>query len=116
MKTRIKKKWLEALRSGEYEQTLGKLRDERGFCVYGVLCDLHAKETGGEWDGSAYLGKKGSLPGEVAGWAGLPATDPTIERAAARPRKVTLLELNDGVRGLSIHSFKQLALVIERYL
>ena len=48
------RKWVEALRSGEYKQTKSYLRTKKGFCCLGVACDLYAKETGeGEWnDGS----------------------------------------------------------------
>lgn len=43
----IKDKWLKALRSGEYKQGYGHLRQDDGcFCVMGVLCDLYTKETG----------------------------------------------------------------------
>lgn len=42
--------WLTALRSGEYKQCFGQLRSGDSFCVLGVLCDLHQKNTGeGEW-------------------------------------------------------------------
>jgi hypothetical protein len=37
--------WINALRSGEYAQTRKALRDDKGYCCLGVLCDL----TGGEW-------------------------------------------------------------------
>lgn len=34
-------KWLDALRSGKYNQTVnGCLRDEHGFCCLGVVCDV----------------------------------------------------------------------------
>ena len=36
----LKKKWIEALRSGKYKQTKGRLHDDNGFCCYGVLCDI----------------------------------------------------------------------------
>ena len=35
-----KKKWIEALRSGNYKQAEGQLRDNDGFCCIGVACDL----------------------------------------------------------------------------
>lgn len=39
------KKWLEALRSGEYQQGKRKLFTEEGnFCCLGVACDMYAKE------------------------------------------------------------------------
>jgi hypothetical protein len=37
MNEQIKQRWIEALRSGEYEQTQGRLRDETGYCCLGVL-------------------------------------------------------------------------------
>lgn len=55
MKAEIKQKWLEALRSGRYEQGRGVLRSRADrFCCLGILCDLidpsgwggvHAVET-----------------------------------------------------------------------
>lgn len=33
-------KWLNALRSGKYHQTTRRLRDFKGYCCYGVLCDI----------------------------------------------------------------------------
>jgi hypothetical protein len=34
----IKTRWVEALRSGRYQQVTGKLRTEEGYCCLGVLC------------------------------------------------------------------------------
>jgi len=45
------KKWVRALRSGEYSQTTGQLQDDRGHCCLGVACevfipkDLHIRYT-----------------------------------------------------------------------
>jgi hypothetical protein len=36
----LKAKWIEALRSGEYQQTFGALRDNDGHCCLGVLCEV----------------------------------------------------------------------------
>lgn len=48
MNPEIKAKWLEALRSGKYEQGKGVLRDaENRFCCLGVLCDLISPDS---WD------------------------------------------------------------------
>lgn len=75
MNPRIKKKWLEALRSGEYKQTTENLRDSNGFCCLGVLCDLHAKERGTNWvqriDSYELYGEAQTLPLSVQEWAGL---------------------------------------------
>jgi hypothetical protein len=46
-----KTNWTTALRSGNYKQTVGMLRDSKGFCCLGVACDLVAKEGGGKWIG-----------------------------------------------------------------
>ena len=35
------KKWIAALRSGDYPQTFKRLRDKQGFCCLGVACDLN---------------------------------------------------------------------------
>ena len=42
-----RKKWIEALRSGEYKQGMGVLREEDNkFCCLGVACDISGL---GEW-------------------------------------------------------------------
>lgn len=47
MDAQLKKKWIEALRSGEYQQGVGALQRENSFCCLGVLCDIsHA----GKWE------------------------------------------------------------------
>ena len=75
MNPRIKQRWLEALRSGEYKQTTGNLQNSDGFCCLGVLCDLHAKERGMNWvrqtDGYELYGETQILPLSVQEWAGL---------------------------------------------
>jgi hypothetical protein len=38
MDPNLKAKWVEALRSGEFNQTTGRLHDYEGFCCLGVLC------------------------------------------------------------------------------
>ena len=75
MNQRIKQRWLEALRSGEYKQTTENLQNSNGFCCLGVLCDLHAKEHGTKWvrqtDGYELYGETQILPLSVQEWAGL---------------------------------------------
>jgi len=36
--TRQFNKWMKALRSGEYSQTVGQLQDSKGYCCLGVAC------------------------------------------------------------------------------
>lgn len=42
-KKELIEKWIEALRSGEYKQTVGKLVRNNKYCCLGVLCEI-AKE------------------------------------------------------------------------
>jgi hypothetical protein len=64
------------------------------YCFLGVLCDLHAAETGNGWRYDAenelytYLGASAALPAEVIAWAGLPDHNPDVN---GRP----LASLND---------------------
>lgn len=114
MKSNVKKLWLQALRSGKYEQTQGTLRDtENGFCCLGVLCNLHAqthpKIAAREKHSTAYMGHSGDLPHSVMQWAGLEDSDPLV---VYRGEADTLAGLNDSV-GLS---FKKIANVIEKQL
>jgi hypothetical protein len=40
MDAELKRKWVEALRSGTYHQAVGFLRNEDRFCCLGVLCQI----------------------------------------------------------------------------
>lgn len=104
MNPEVKAKWLEALRSGDYQQTTERLQDCGGFCCLGVLTDIYAKETGiGEWvvdeDGDLIfqtsLEEEGTiLPEEVKAWAELDSTHPSIMMPDGY--LTSLAELNDG--------------------
>lgn len=81
----IKAQWTAALRSGEYKQGQGGLRNPQDdtFCCLGVLCDLAVKaevdvevEGGVNWVG--YDGFSGLLPNSVQEWAGLDTCDPEL--------------------------------------
>ena len=84
MNPEVKQKWIDALRSGEYEQGSEKLRSVSGYCCLGVLCDIYAKETNTEWEfrgnGETNLqpmdywyfdDQSEFLPESVMDWAGL---------------------------------------------
>lgn len=54
LRSDIKKSWLKALRSGNYEQCRKRLRHDDAYCCLGVLCDLRnadawTKTSGGTW-------------------------------------------------------------------
>jgi hypothetical protein len=126
MKADIKTKWVAALRSGEYEQTEGVLRNGNGFCCLGVLCDLYAQETGVEWAAPNEYGQStmhkiaSTLPLEVRVWAqladeyGTYVEVETDEGGAANPylTNASLTELNDTWN----YDFKMIADVIEQQL
>lgn len=112
MKEAIKKRWLEALNSGEYNQTTGRLKRESGFCCLGVLCDLYSKEKNEEWYAYSdyhfeFLGSPTLLPLAVRRWAGIEEGNPSV----SYKRPTSLAQLND--RG---KTFKQIAKVIKKYL
>jgi hypothetical protein len=91
MNPEVKAAWVAALRSGERQQDVGSLRTENGYCCLGVLCDLHAKATGGYWNGPPstfsgryrYLNDSSTLPSIVRDWADLPDGNPIIGEAVA---------------------------------
>lgn len=115
MKLKIKKLWLEALRSGKYKQTL---RNKNGFCCLGVLCDLHGKKIKRKgWDkiapkhpftGYSYLNTTGVLPETVVNWSGITNNNPVVN---FRSIKQSLAELNDEKK-----SFEWIADAIEQNL
>lgn len=108
MNKTAKKKWLKALRSGDYKQGSGCLKrvNENGttYCCLGVLIDT----LGTRWKkvaGRTHLACRGNAV------AALPAD---IKRQVGLSDKVEskLIEMNDQ-KG---RSFKQIARYIERYL
>lgn len=114
MNKRVKKKWVQALRSGKYKQTIGQLYDDGdGFCCLGVLCDLHRKENKqNSWaiagDNKVfYLGAGDTLPPAVIKWAGLTYRDPKVDKQGT----ISLSGLND-----SGSSFGEIADIIEDQL
>src|SRR4051812_46870410 len=111
MKSEIKKKWVAALKSGEYKQGRLHLKKDNTYCCLGVLCDIHRKECSTGWIqqrtymGSflTYLGERYVLPLEVANWAGLEGSNPLI------PGHNFLASLND----IDSLNFEQIADLIE---
>lgn len=91
MNPQVKEKWLNALRSGEYEQATGKLKTPQGFCCLGVLTDLYVKEKNQDWilrssdpedivDEDYYTFEQTDdfLPHSVMKWAGLDSNCPEV--------------------------------------
>jgi hypothetical protein len=106
MKEKVAKAWVAALRSGEYRQAHGCLRNDDGeMCCLGVLCDISEL---GRWQnvginvykGLALLGDRvfsstmGTPPKAVMDWAGM--RTPLGEFAdIARFGGDTLAKIND---------------------
>lgn len=110
------KKWVEALRSGEYAQGKNVLRDGNNrYCCLGVACEIYHQETGkGEWrlsDSAEYYffeddnqKEPAVLPNEVVKWLGIKSTLGGWQSDEAK----SLVILNDGGE-----DFNEIANVIE---
>ncbi len=115
MRPGIAKLWIEALRSGRYEQGTGSLRETEGkYCCLGVLCDLAATRGVGLWEPTSnrdvpysFLGSDDTLPKKVMEWAGMSSNDGSF--GGEDPTESSLMNLNDNSR----FDFKQIANVIE---
>lgn len=95
MNPEVKKEWVDALRSGNYSQTTGTLRDSSGYCCLGVLTQLYAEKfpeklvvKTGEYsfeyitvneDGTRSDPETSVLPHVVVEWAGLANNNPDLE-------------------------------------
>ena len=123
MNARVKKMWLKALRSGEYEQGKGYLRnlDEDTYCCLGVLCDLAIKDgvVINESEStfsyphprvSLYDGVCSMLPYNVREWAQLEYSDPRVRNG--NDPNWTLAGLNDS----NNYAFNDIADIIEEQL
>jgi hypothetical protein len=110
MNPEVKQAWLTALRSGDYKQGRFVLRSkDNDYCCLGVLCDIHAKETGNQWtqhtfadgepDDFFYADNVANIPYEVETWSGLINTS-------------HLMGMNDRVE----NTFSQIADYIEENL
>lgn len=118
MNEEIGKKWVAALRSGEYDQGRGYLNANSNFCCLGVLCDLAVKEgvvaehyyrmdgitRYGYGPADGFNGEGALLPRGVKAWAGMSSVDGTIR------------EESDGLAAINDmgYSFSYIADLIER--
>ena len=113
------RKWVDALRSGEYSQTTGRLRrnvaNRYCYCCLGVACELYRQETGEAfWDRGEYFtntdlayhdASSTRLVEPVQEWLGLRTHTGLFEGREGRDH---LANLND--RGTS---FEEIAALIE---
>lgn len=126
MKPEIKQRWIQALRSGKYEQDRGVLRSVQtdGFCCLGVLCDLYIQDhSDAQWehgigdDRFALYGETGVLPCSVMTWAGLTDTNPSV-KVPNDDDTVYCGNCGSSLAGLNDlgRSFEQIAQIIEEQL
>lgn len=113
MKQEIANRWVAALRSGEYEQGANSLRPSPGhYCCLGVLTDLYVTAGAREWDFACDT----VLPEEVMLWAGMDSDAGLLHQNGACDIDAdSLVDLNDGCRGMRSHTFAEIADVIEKY-
>jgi hypothetical protein len=111
MDTRIKKLWVKALESGQYEQCGARLycASSERYCCLGVLTRLYLDEHPDDADTKEHLESQKYLNAAVVRWAGLPHTDPGVETGKSCVR---LSKLNDNM----CSTFKSIAKAIQENL
>jgi len=116
MDSNVKSLWLEALRSGKYEQGVHTLNSHGKFCCLGVLCEI-AIDSGvvdkQETDSYViYDGYAINLPSaSVIVWADLPGKVPDPE-VTVDGNLINLTTINDS----GDYNFNQIADIIEEQL
>lgn len=79
MKPAIKTLLIEALKSGDYKKTSGRMRRGDRFCALGILCNLHAQahpkfaatqKVKGMYDGTTHM-----PPTRVQKWSGITSSE-----------------------------------------
>ena len=111
MNKKIKQKWLEALRSGQYKQCKETLTNGEGFCCLGVLCNIHALEHNKVWENEfapRYFNCFAYLPKQVMKWSEVKSIDG--EFIDGYHNCCSLAILNDEGK-----SFKEIVDIIEKY-
>lgn len=111
--TDIIHKWVEALRSGKYVQTKGRLADDHGYCCLGVLCELAIedglpviKSISGDYGCFFYDDAMDVLPKSVAKWAGVNIASNYVDEYGIHRQ---LSEENDSGK-----TFAEIADIIEK--
>lgn len=75
-----RKAWVEALRSGEYQQTQQKLYDGVGYCCLGVACTIAGIEAEEDEGGDYFFdGDHLTLPTKGREWLGTRAQNPVLD-------------------------------------
>lgn len=120
------RKWVEALRSGEFKQTTSYLHwKEEGkssFCCLGVACELALRdgvkllvtsadiEDSSEEGAVSYDTEYDSLPASVVEWLGIIDWIGTLPTGLTKLDELSLATLNDNGK-----NFNEIADIIEKY-
>ena len=87
MNAEIRAQWCKDLRSGEFSQTDGTLRNQDGMCCLGVLTHQYVAagnpETYDDEDMVANVWENGILAEPVREWAGLDDSNPDLANCVA---------------------------------
>lgn len=120
MNKKIAARWVNALRSGDFTQTIEYLQDDGGYCCLGVLCELAVKSGAipkpnepNEDFLKGQIRRYGVgesiedqvLPRQVMLWAGISSSGGKFENSEGA---FDLTELNDNG-----NSFEEIADIIE---
>lgn len=132
MNPEVKQKWIDALRSGNYEQGSEKLRTVNGYCCLGVLCDIYAQENNTQWKFRGneetnfqtmdyywyFLDEIEFLPESVMNWAGLGTHNPSVRVYCEDSDDEDQRYYNDEIANVndSGYSFSQIADIIQQQL
>lgn len=119
MNPEVKKKWIDALRSGHYRQGEDclKLRMEQNyFCCLGVLCDIYINEhpeleinwIDHDYESSAFINEKLYLPEQVREWVNLETKNATYINENGKKSSLDL----DNDNG---KTFNEISDIIEKY-
>lgn len=110
-----RKLWVQALRSGEYQQGVAFLKRNNRYCCLGVACEVYQKHVGDlgislgttDADPTSFDNEMCHLPEKVCEWLGLNYCG--VFQAGPDARYNDLEELNDNAE----LSFDQIADTIE---
>lgn len=98
MDAKLKEDWVKALRSGEYKQGIGKLRERDEFCCLGVLCQVAGIDISPDGMGAGTSGYK------------------PLMRLTGKDDLSPLFLRNDGHGKFAKHTFPEIADYIEANL
>jgi len=88
MNQAMKKRWVKALRRGNYKQQTGVLQNQLGYCCLGVLADI---ETDGDW-----VWNVGEQAWEISGQTDTLNTGLLNKAKISDETQGDLINMNDG--------------------